>query len=41
MTTNNNSLLREDLADMFAGPEPQRWTSHFARCPAASTFRKK
>jgi hypothetical protein len=28
-------------ADMFAGPSPQRWTSHFAVCPAAASFRKK
>lgn len=28
-------------ADMFSGPSPQRWTSHFARCPAADTFRRR
>lgn len=27
-------------ADMFAGPGPQRWTSHFARCKDAPKWRR-
>lgn len=27
--------------ELGAAPGPTRWTSHFARCPAADTFRRK
>lgn len=27
--------------DMFRGEEPARWTPHFARCPQASSWRRK
>lgn len=27
--------------DMFAGEQPTRWTSHFARCEQASSWRRK